>query len=151
MMYDACHCMDCVKASLDNIREVSIDYISSALGKVRVKIRCSIMQQRMQVGCNFLLLRLKTVFHHSPLYIQSKYLLKKRPFIFNPNQVGISLLRFSCMHTEKKKKANKTKRSSCSLTQTPQVCVEHVEEHYNPVESLIFNWLRDCNITLHLK
>lgn len=33
-----------LKASLDNMRKVStIDCISSALGKVRVKIRCSIM------------------------------------------------------------------------------------------------------------
>lgn len=46
-----------LKASLDNMREVStIDYISSALGKVRVKIRRSIMQQRRKVGEN--------VFHH---------------------------------------------------------------------------------------
>lgn len=38
-------------ARLDKMREVSaIDYISSALGKVRVKIRCSIMQQRRKVG-----------------------------------------------------------------------------------------------------
>lgn len=42
-----------LKASLDNMREVStIDYISSALGKVRVKIRRSIMQQRRKVGEN---------------------------------------------------------------------------------------------------
>jgi len=39
------------------MREVSaIDYISSALGKVRVKIRCSSMQKRRKVGEN--------VFHH---------------------------------------------------------------------------------------
>lgn len=47
-----------LKASLGNMREVSTtDCISSALGKVRVKIRCSIMQQRMKVGDNY-------VFHH---------------------------------------------------------------------------------------
>lgn len=47
-----------LKASLDNMREVStIDCISSALGKVRVKIRCSIMQQGRKVGEN-------CVFHH---------------------------------------------------------------------------------------
>lgn len=47
-----------LKASLDNMREVSTtDCISSALGKVRVKIRCSIMQQRMKVGDNY-------VFYH---------------------------------------------------------------------------------------
>lgn len=40
-----------LKASLDNAREVStIDCISSALGKVRVKIRCSIMQRGREVG-----------------------------------------------------------------------------------------------------
>jgi len=43
-----------LKASLDNMREVStIDYISSALGKVRVKIRCSITQQERKVGENY--------------------------------------------------------------------------------------------------
>lgn len=43
-----------LKASLDNMGEVSTtDGISSALGKVRVKIRCSIMQQRMKVGDNY--------------------------------------------------------------------------------------------------
>lgn len=43
-----------LKASLDKMREVStIDYVSSALGKVRVKIRCSIMQQRRKVGENY--------------------------------------------------------------------------------------------------
>lgn len=42
-----------LKASLDNMREVStIVYISSALGKVRVKIRRSIMQQRRKIGEN---------------------------------------------------------------------------------------------------
>lgn len=42
-----------LKASLDNMRKVStIDCISSALGKVRVKIRCSIMQQGMEAGEN---------------------------------------------------------------------------------------------------
>lgn len=42
-----------LKASLDNVRKAStIDCISSALGKVRVKIRCSIMQQGREAGEN---------------------------------------------------------------------------------------------------
>lgn len=44
------------------------------------------------------------------------------------------------MHTEKKeKKADKNKRSSRFLTQTPQICVEPVEEQSTPTESLLFN------------
>lgn len=47
-----------LKASLGNTEEVfTVHYVSSALGKVRVKIRCRIMQEGRKVGESY-------IFHH---------------------------------------------------------------------------------------
>lgn len=144
-----------LKASLDNMREVStIVYISSALGKVRVKIRRSIMQQRRKVGEN--------VFHHySPKdYISFftfvcsvKILVKKKKGRSSLIQIKyVSVCSDSAACTQQTKtKSGKNKRNSCFLTHAPQIHLEPVDEQYARTGSLLFNRLRDWNVALHLK